>query len=223
MAEPELKPPPTREKQPAKNTEVKGSNEHVVEAEVEAKAEARKRSSSARQVRFLVGYYLLLLGLSLWGILDVWSSNLTLARWVGIQDSMRSAPILRTIGFTMIGGLLGSVLYQNRMLFKYYIKDKDGYDPRWFGKYLTAPWEAAAMALVVLALIRGGVAAFGGSTGTAIQPVNNFAAFSTGALVGFGMRDVLGWLGKLVTAMFPSGSSEQDAPPSGQQDPPASS
>ena len=58
------------------------------------------------------------------------------------------------------------------------------------------------MALVVLSLIRGGVALFGGSTGTDVDAVNNFAAIGTGALVGFGMRDVVGWLGSLVQTMF---------------------
>jgi len=58
------------------------------------------------------------------------------------------------------------------------------------------------MALIVLSLIRGGVALYGGSTGTDVEPVNNFAAIGTGALVGFGMRDVVGWLGNLVQTMF---------------------
>ena len=58
------------------------------------------------------------------------------------------------------------------------------------------------MAMVVLSLIRGGVAVFGGSMGTDVTGASNFAAFGTGALVGFGMRDVVGWLESLVKTMF---------------------
>ena len=58
------------------------------------------------------------------------------------------------------------------------------------------------MAMVVLALIRGGVAVFGGSMGTDVTGASNFAAFGTGALVGFGMREVVGWLEGLVKTMF---------------------
>jgi len=58
------------------------------------------------------------------------------------------------------------------------------------------------MAMIVLALIRGGVALFGGSQGTEVNDTNNFAAFGVGALVGFGMRDVVGWIGGLVRTMF---------------------
>jgi hypothetical protein len=58
------------------------------------------------------------------------------------------------------------------------------------------------MAMVVLALIRGGVAVFGGSMRTDVTGAGNFAAFGTGALVGFGMRDVVGWLESLVKVVF---------------------
>jgi len=35
---------------------------------------------------------------------------------------------------------------------------------------------------------------------------NTFVAFGIGALVGFGIREVVGWLGNLVKTMFPSDS-----------------
>jgi hypothetical protein len=86
------------------------------------------------------------------------------------------------------------------MLFKFHTSKK--FDPRWFGKYISAPFESAAMSMVVLALIRGGVTLFGGSPGTDVESVNNFAAFGVGALVGLGMRDVVRWVGRIVRSVF---------------------
>lgn len=159
-----------------------------------------------RQVTILVAYYFATLLFSFWFLLDVWSRNFVIFRAMGMNGDVLKDDLLRTIGFTMVGGLLGSTLYQIRVLFYYYAKKR--YDPRWFGKYLTSPLEGAGMAIVVLALIRGGVALFGGSTGTDVTAVNNFAAIGTGALVGFGMRDVVGWLGHLVHTMFTIPSTE---------------
>ncbi len=153
------------------------------------------------QVNLLVLYFLILMLLALWFFFDVWSKNLRFMQWIGIQSPSLDDPILRTIGFTMVGGFLGSVLYQIRLLFQFYVKT-DVYDYRWMGKYVSAPWESAVMAMIVLALIRGGVALFGGSQGTEVNDTNNFAAFGVGALVGFGMRDVVGWIGGLVRTMF---------------------
>jgi len=151
-------------------------------------------------VTILVVYYFATLLFSFWFLFDVWSRNFTIFRMLGVQGEALNDDLLRTIGFTMVGGLLGSTLYQIRVLFYYYAKKR--YDPRWFGKYVTSPLEGAGMAVVVLALIRGGVALFGGSTGADVTALNNFAAIGTGALVGFGMRDVVGWLGHLVRTMF---------------------
>ena len=137
---------------------------------------------------------------TLWFLFDIWSNSFVLFRAIGVGSEALREPLLRTIGFTIVGGFLGNILYQIRVLFHFYTTKK--YDRRWFGKYLSSPWEAAGMALIVLSLIRGGVALFGGSTGTDIEAVNNFAAIGTGALVGFGMRDVVGWLGDLVQTMF---------------------
>jgi len=169
----------------------------------------------SRQVTFLVSYFLAILFFSLWLLFDVWGSNFVVFHAIGLRDEVLEDPLLRTIGFTIVGGILGSVLYQIRVLFYYYAKKR--YDPHWFGKYLTAPWEGAGMAIVVLSLIRGGVALFGGSTGTDVTAVNNFAAIGTGALVGFGMRDVVGWLGHLVHTMFTIPGRENDLTSSSAQ------
>lgn len=153
------------------------------------------------QVNFLSLYYLLLLFLAFWFLLDTWSGNFSVMRSLGLKGESLTNPLLKTISYIVVGGFFGSILFQIRQLYHWYIK-KDAYSYRWFGKYITAPWESAAMALVVMAIIRGGVALFGGSGGTDVTATNNFAAFGTGALVGFGMRDAVGWIGNIVRSIF---------------------
>ena len=168
-------------------------------------ADATRHDTTAtnysRQVHVIVVYYLVVLFFSFWFLFDTWSSNFTLMRLIGVSRQALEEPLLRTIGFTIVGGVIGSLLYQIRALFDHYAR-RGTYDPRWFGKYITGPWEGAGMAMVVLSLIRGGVAVFGGSMGTDVTGAGNFAAFGTGALVGFGMRDVIRWLESLVKTVF---------------------
>jgi hypothetical protein len=113
-------------------------------------------------------------------------------------------PLLRTVCFVAAGALIGSVLYQIRMLYQYYVQD-GAFDAKWIGKYISAPWEAVALALVVLSLLQGGGAALGGAQiNINVSDANSFAAFGIGALVGFGIREVVGWLGNLAKTMFPT-------------------
>jgi len=152
-------------------------------------------------VHFLMGYFIVILLFSFWLLLDIWASNFSLFRMLGLNDKALEDELIRTIGFSITGGLIGSVLYNIRKLFHYYARLKR-FDQEWAGKYISAPWEGAGLGLVVLALIRGGVTVFGGPTDATIEPVTNFAAFGVGSLVGFGMRDVVGWMGSLIQTMF---------------------
>ncbi len=161
------------------------------------------------QVNALIAYFILVLLGGFWFLFDVWSGNFSLLRGFGLSGEILADPLLKTVGYTVVGAVFGSVLFQIRSLFDFYLKSGK-YDPRWIGKYVSAPWESAAMALVVLSLLRSGVALFGGSNGTDVNATNNFAAFGTGALVGYGMRDVVKWLGRLVLSMFKTDEDEGD-------------
>ncbi|HLO18753.1 MAG TPA: hypothetical protein VK206_28235, partial [Anaerolineales bacterium] len=78
---------------------------------------------------------------------------------LGLTDKAIADPFLRTVGYTIVGSLFGGISYNIRVLFYFYLIKKK-YDRRWFGKYISAPWESAAMSLIVLALVRGGAALF---------------------------------------------------------------
>jgi hypothetical protein len=175
--------------------------------------EAQDRTSAwqdgvFRQVHAIVVYYLALMLASFWILLDLYSGSFRLMRLLGLDALALQQPLLKSVGYILIGGMLGSVLYQIRMLFRHYLKSNQ-YDPRWLGKYLSAPWESAAMAVVVFSLLQGGLAALGGSANNALTGMNNFAAFGIGALTGFGMRDVVGWVSRIVRTVFVTGGDPQ--------------
>ena len=160
-------------------------------------------------------YYLSLLLVLFWLALDIWSGQFRLLHQIGFGESVQALrnstkpdeqSALATfvvVGYTVIGGAMGSILYSIRCFFDHYARRRGKhYSRRWLGKYITAPWEGAAMAMVVASLLRGGVALFGKLQAPADENANAFAVFAIGTLVGFSMREVVGWLHGITITMF---------------------
>jgi hypothetical protein len=105
------------------------------------------------------------------------------------------------MGFLVAGAIIGSVLYLIQKLFTFYIKEAK-FDARWLGKYYSAPWEAAALALAVMSIVQGGAVFLGGS-GIDFSAGKPFTVLGFGAVVGFGVREVVGWIGGVTKSMFP--------------------
>ncbi len=180
-----------------------------------------------RQVYGLVGFYIVLLLAASGALGWVWMHTETLqdlipAEWL--------QPLVVPLLSAALGGAIGNVLYSIRVLYLHYIK-LDDYDPRWLGKYLSGPFEAALFALIVYALTRGGVASL---TGVSMAAVNAeqvataedtviLAAFGVGSLVGFSIRDVVGWLQNLSKTIFRHDESNgtPTAEPFAEHEPPA--
>jgi hypothetical protein len=156
----------------------------------------------------LVAYFLALLLLALGGLVYL----LLLANF-----SSTSAEILRTLGFIATGAMIGSVLYQVRAVFRHTYEGHN-HENIWLGECLSAPWESVAVAVVALSLIRalafllGGYGATGAPAAVApeLAKAYGFVAFGAGALVGFGTRELAGWLRNLMKAMFPAALSEEN-------------
>lgn len=159
-----------------------------------------------KQVIFLVLYSAVILGFALWLLFDVWSGRNYIAKLLTVWDKTIGDPLYKTMAYSVIGGAIGSILYGVRMIFHYYANNKEVYNPKYFWKYITAPLEGGALAIVVIAIIRGGVAMFGGPfsppKGSEAMDVGNFAAFGVGALIGMGARHVVKWIIQLSAAMF---------------------
>lgn len=160
-------------------------------AEVDEQAPSAKPVIGPRQVYALVGYYMVLL-----------TGSVALLILLILEEKSGVKPLLVLVGFVASGAIAGSVLYQIRMLFRHYI-NHGNFDSKWLGKYISAPFEAVALALAVLSLIQGGGVVLGGQNFNVTEG-NSFAAFGLGALIGFGIREVVGWLGNLAKTMFPT-------------------
>jgi hypothetical protein len=178
---------------------------------VESSEPVSKKSKTAdtppsQRLMGLVAYFLALLLLALGGLVHL----LLLANY-----SSGSLEILRTLGFMACGAMVGSVLFQIRMLFRRYYEGQN-HEQGWLGECLSTPWESVALAAVALSLIRGGAFLLGGyaggSSSTAVPPemakAYGFVGFGAGALVGFGTREITAWLRNVMRAMFPAVSPE---------------
>ncbi len=185
------------------------------------------------QVYGLVAYYMALLVVILALVFDLWISGNALLRRLGVGQNVLTAPLFLPLVSAVLGGALGSILYNIRQLFHYYAREPQKYNPRWLGKYVSGPLEGGLLALVVYALLRGGVVVLNPVAIAAIQTTPNIeqalaqadvtaglAAFGLGTLVGFGTRDVVGWLQDLVETMFGERArrQEQEEPRGGEAD-----
>jgi hypothetical protein len=171
---------------------------------------AHKRSFEAasvvtqRQVYALMAYYMTLLIICIALIVFLIARDGALVEVVpeGSLPKDPSRRVLGAIAFLVSGAVVGSVLYEIRMLFRFYIKSPN-FDSRWLAKYISAPVEAAGLALAIVSLIESGAVVLGGQ-GFDFSRGKPFAAFGLGALVGFGIREVIGWIGTVTKTLFPT-------------------
>jgi hypothetical protein len=151
-----------------------------------------------RQVYALMAYYMALLGVCIAIIVFLVVRNGPLIETPG--DPSR---VVVAMAFLVTGAVVGSVLYQIRMLFKFYITSPPNFDSRWLAKYISAPIEAVGLAFAIVSVIESGAVVLGGQ-GFDFSHGKPFASFGIGALVGFGIREVVGWLGAVTRTVFPT-------------------
>jgi hypothetical protein len=120
----------------------------------------------------------------------------------GLSADQKRHKALISMAFLITGAIVGSVLYLIQKLFRFYVKEAN-FDPRWLGKYYSAPWESAALALAVMSIVQGGAVFLGGS-GIDFSAGKPFTVLGFGAVVGFGVREVVGWVGGVTKSMFPA-------------------
>jgi hypothetical protein len=65
------------------------------------------------------------------------------------------------------------------------------------------PLESAALALAVMSIVQGGAVFLGGS-GIDFSAGKSFTVLGFGAVIGFGVREVVGWVGGVTKSMFPA-------------------
>jgi hypothetical protein len=159
-----------------------------------------------RKIHALLAYYVVLLIVSIAVVVLIIVKTDVMLKADAAPDKEH---LLASLAFLVSGAIVGSVLYHIRMLSRYYIKEQN-FNSKWVGKYITGPIEAVGLALAILSIIQGGAAALGGS-GIDFGKGRPFAAFGFGALVGFGIREVVGWLATLAKSTFPTEPEKREA------------
>ena len=148
-------------------------------------------------------YLMVMLVFYSWQLLDIGFGKNTLLKLIfpNNSDSFNTA-LYRIIAFTVIGGGLGGTVNGFRGFIVWH-SERKGFGWRFIWKYITFPLLGAILAGIVYAIVRGGVAAFGGNF-TPNQDLTNqtLAALGIGALSGYGSHKVFRWLDSIVNRMF---------------------
>lgn len=168
--------------------------------------------------KFIVpGLLAIYLNLSLlvwgWVLLDVSTGTLHTIRWLGLvlPDDQAYVSLLRLAFYAAIGGAIGGIVYGMQNLWKHATAGE--FRIVFAGDYVFRQFGAATLAVVVFALVRGGIlTALGTDPSTATTTTaSTFSSFAIGFLSGFGSYQVINKLDELIKQAFgkPSGSNQQ--------------
>ena len=113
-----------------------------------------------------------------------------------------NSPLYRLMAYTVIGGGLGGIVNGIRSFISWHAERK-AFGRRYVWKYITLPLLGAVLAAIVYAIVRGGIAALGGSYTPGEGFTNQaMSAFAIGALSGYGSHKVFKWLDGHVNKLF---------------------
>jgi hypothetical protein len=158
-----------------------------------------------------------MLGVFFWGLFDVWIGQYTLVRLLGYASPEQLArlqePIFRLLAYAFIGGGVGGTVNGIRSLLTWHV-EWGAFVRRYVWKYVTWPWLGTALALIVFALLRSGLAVIGGEIAPSdADPRQSLSTLVVGILSGYGAREVFIWLDAQVTRLFRAQSTEERAVP----------
>ena len=160
--------------------------------------------------------------LLLWGwvLLDVSTGTLNIVNWLGLKlpvDTQYIA-LLKLVFYAAIGGAIGGIVFSMQNLWKY-VTTKE-FKIVFAGDYLLRQFGAAALAVVVFALIRGGIlTALGTDPTTSTTTVtSSFSAFAIGFLSGFGSYQVIRKLDEIIKKAFGKSPEQSSKEPTKGKD-----
>lgn len=138
-----------------------------------------------------------------WLLIDIVIGQNVLLRSVSPRHTAYlKSPIFKLIVYTVIGGGLGGVVNGIRSFIIWHA-ERMAFGWRFIWKYITLPLVGTILAAVVYAIVRGGLAVFGGTFESSQDiPTQALAAFAIGALTGYGSHKVFIWLDKQVNKLF---------------------
>jgi len=172
------------------------------------------KSKSSLRHRYLITwtsiYWATWLLFLLFLLVDIWNNAAMISSILNIDIKNRGLEIFKTFGYTMVGGALGSILYHIYKIIGYYALGT--YNARWIPKHLLCPLEGAILALIVVCIMKSGLATFnGGNISVQDSSIANFFSFGIGGIIGYGLRHVVRWLQDITKAIFKS-SEPTDTP-----------
>lgn len=146
-----------------------------------------------------IAYLLLMLGFIAWLLFDVWIDAHTLPRLAHYDLTKLRTPLYHLFAYTVIGGALGGLINGLRSA----LSHCGEFSGRFIWKYIAAPWQGSALAIIGFAIVRSTVAIFGGEgQGAGVNTPQLLANFAIGALAGYGSKDVFIWLDHQVSKLF---------------------
>lgn len=139
-----------------------------------------------------------------WLLLDVAFSNFKLLEVVGfkIPTNPDTINLLKMAFYSLIGGAFGGISFGMMNLQRY--TTGNAFKIVFLGDYLFRPFGAAVLAVVVFALIRGGILTILGADPTSATPsfASNLSSFGIGYLAGFSSVEVIKTFNRLSKNIF---------------------
>jgi len=146
-----------------------------------------------------------------WVLLDTSTETFNTLKWLRITLPQNDEyfVLLKLAFYAAIGGAIGGLVFGMQNLWKHATKDK--FKIVYAGDYVFRQFGAATLAIVVFALVRGGILTVLGSdpTSTSVTATSSFSSFAIGFLSGFGSYQVINKLDDLIKQAFSTTSTEQ--------------
>lgn len=160
-----------------------------------------------------MGYLLIMIGVFFWGLFDVWIGQYTLVRLLGYSTpehlTRLNESFFRLLAYAFIGGGLGGTVNGIRSLLTWHV-EWSAFQQRYIWKYITWPWLGTALALIVFALVRSGIAVIGGEMAPDDSDIRqSLSTLVMGILAGYGAREVFIWLDARVSRLFRVSADEK--------------
>jgi hypothetical protein len=154
-----------------------------------------------------------------WVLLDISTETFNTLKWlrITVPKNLEFYAILKLVFYAAIGGAIGGIVYGMQNLWKH--ATKGNFKIVYAGDYVFRQFGAATLAVMVFALIRGGILTALGTDPTtgATTVASSFSALAIGFLSGFGSYQVINKLDELIKQAFGTSSSntDQDQPNEG--------
>jgi hypothetical protein len=139
-----------------------------------------------------------------WLLIDFCTGNRLLLRFLIPQNAkILESSLFRLIAYTVLGGGLGGTINGIRSVIIWHC-ERRAFGWRFVWKNITLPLLGVVLAAIVYAIIRGGIAAFGGGFAIPAEAGDTqaFSAFAVGAIAGYGSHKVFRWLDEQVNKLF---------------------